>query len=93
MLTCNAGPKNLRAIYKCLFGNKIKDLKPSVAIAQVDSRSEKVIALLQPDVRPVVRAFIPKAGAAGINIKIISGLRTYPSRMLYMQGSPQNLVE
>ncbi len=82
-----AGPQTWGAIYERLVGNNIKDLKPSEAIAQVDSCSENVIATLLPEVRPVARALVQKAAVAGITIKIISGLRTYAEQdALYAKG-------
>ncbi|MEO6786402.1 MAG: hypothetical protein ABI318_09745, partial [Chthoniobacteraceae bacterium] len=49
---------------------------PAVQTTQrVDERSEKVIAPLLPEVQPYARSLIIKAAAAGIIIKVISGLR------------------
>src|SRR4051812_14421962 len=53
----------------------------------VDSRSEKSIGTLLPEVQPLARLFVRKAAAAGVTIKIISGLRTYAEQdALYAQG-------
>lgn len=82
-----AGPQTWGAIYERLVGKRINDLKPSEAVARVDGRSEKVIASLLPEVGPVARALVQKAEAAGITIRIISGLRTYAEQdALYAQG-------
>jgi peptidoglycan L-alanyl-D-glutamate endopeptidase CwlK len=46
-----------------------------------------VIATLLPQVQPYARALIGKAAAAGITIKVISGLRTHEEQNdLYAQG-------
>jgi len=82
-----AGPQTWGAIYERLVKKKINGLKPAEAIAPVDARSEKVIATLLPQVQPMARALVQKAAAVGINIKIISGLRTYAEQnALYAQG-------
>lgn len=82
-----AGPQTWGAIYARLVSKRIEGRKPSEAIGEVDSRSEKVIATLLPEVRPMARALVQKAAAAGIGLKIISGLRTYAEQeALYAQG-------
>jgi peptidoglycan L-alanyl-D-glutamate endopeptidase CwlK len=53
----------------------------------VDSRSEDVINTLLPEVRPYARTLVHKAAAAGITLKVISGLRSYAEQdKLYAQG-------
>lgn len=82
-----AGPQTWGAIYERLVGKKIDGQSPAQAIAPVDARSEKAIATLLPQVQPMARALVQKAAAAGINIRIISGLRTYAEQdALYAQG-------
>ncbi len=82
-----AGPQTWGAIYERLVGDTIDGLKPSNALALVDSRSEKTIATLLPEVQPIARALVQKAQGIGITIKIISGLRTYAEQnALYAQG-------
>jgi peptidoglycan LD-endopeptidase CwlK len=82
-----AGPQTWGAIYERLVGKKIDGQKPSEAIDEVDSRSEKTIATLLPEVRPIARSLVQKASASGITIKIISGLRTCEEQdVLYAQG-------
>ncbi|MDX7857970.1 M15 family metallopeptidase [Aeromonas caviae] len=82
-----AGPQTWGAIYERIVKKKMVAQAPSVAIAGVDSRSEKVIATLLPQVQPIARALVQKAASAGITIKIISGLRTYAEQdALYAQG-------
>ncbi|MGS1135353.1 M15 family metallopeptidase [Rhodanobacter sp. UC4444_H11] len=62
-------------------------MKPAEAVSPVDDRSEKVIATLLPQVRPIARALVQKAAAAGISIRVISGLRSYEEQAaLYAQG-------
>ena len=83
------------AIYERLVKKKIGGQKPSEAIAEVDSRSEKTIASLLPEVQPIARALVQKAALSGIKIKVISGLRTYAEQdALYAQGrtKPGNIV-
>lgn len=82
-----AGPQTWGAIYEQLVGETIDGLKPSNALALVDSRSEKTIATLLPEVQPIARALVQKAQGIGITIKIISGLRTFAEQdALYAQG-------
>lgn len=82
-----AGPETWAAIYQQLVKNDINGQWPSDAIAAVDSRSEKTIANLLPEVKPIARALVQKAAISGIKIKIISGLRSYAEQDdLYAQG-------
>lgn len=90
-----AGPQTWSAIYERVVNKKVDVQKPLVTIDAVDSRSEKVIATLLPEVQPIARALIQKSVEMGINIKIISGLRTYEEQdALYAQGrtTPGNIV-
>ena len=78
------GTDTWTAIYKRIVPNK---KVPADATAAVDDRSERVIVTLLPEVQPYARALIGKAAAAGITIKVISGLRTYKEQDdLYAQG-------
>jgi peptidoglycan L-alanyl-D-glutamate endopeptidase CwlK len=53
----------------------------------VDARSEKAIATLLPQVQPMARALVQKAAAAGITIRVLSGLRSFAEQdALYAQG-------
>mgnify|MGYP000509359603 CR=1 FL=1 len=64
-------------------------------MAEADPRSEKNIATLLPEVRPMARALVHKAAAIGIRTKVISGFRTYQEQAsLYGQGrtGPGNIV-
>ncbi len=82
-----AGPQTWGAIYARLVDRKIDRMKPSDAISPVDARSEKVIATLLPELHPIARALVQKAAAAGISIRVISGLRSYEEQAaLYAQG-------
>lgn len=82
-----AGPQTWGAIYERLVGRRIDGQKPEDAISEVDARSERVIATLRPEVRPIARALVQKAAASGIRIKIISGLRSYAEQdVLHAQG-------
>ena len=79
-----AGLETWQAIYNRIVPNA----PPLTATSdKVDDRSEKVIATLLPEVQPSARALVTKAGADGITIKVISGLRTYDEQNdLYAQG-------
>jgi len=82
-----AGPQTWGAIYARLVQKKIEGKSPSEAISTVDARSERVIATLLPEVRPIARSLVQKAAAAGITIKIIDGFRTDAEQdALYAQG-------
>ena len=90
-----AGTETWGAIYARLVKKKIGGLPPAEAVSPVDARSEKAIATLLPEVRPIARALVQKASTAGITIKVISGLRTYEEQdALYAQGrtAPGNKV-
>ena len=82
-----AGPQTWGAIYGRLVARKIDGTQPSAAISPVDERSEKLIATLLPELRPMARALVQKAAGAGITIRVISGLRSYEEQAaLYAQG-------
>jgi peptidoglycan L-alanyl-D-glutamate endopeptidase CwlK len=82
-----AGPKTWEAIYNRIVPKMPPATAPPIPDEKVDSRSEKVIATLLPEVKPYARALVVKAAAAGITIKAISGLRTYAEQnALYEQG-------
>lgn len=82
-----AGPQTWGAVYQRIVGKATDGASPSTEIATVDSRSEKTIATLLPNVRPIARALVQKAALAGITIKVISGLRTFEEQdELYAQG-------
>jgi len=77
-----AGPETWGAIYTHIVGMPVDN-----TIDLIDSRSEKCIATLLPEVQPLARALVQKAALSGIHIKIISGLRTYAEQdELYAQG-------
>ena len=79
-----AGLETWQAIYNRIVPNA---QPPAATSGKVDDRSEKVIATLLPEVQPYARALVTKAGADGITIKVISGLRTYDEQNdLYAQG-------
>jgi len=82
-----AGTETWGAIYAHIVKPAIDGLPPAEAIEPADARSEKCIATLLPEVRPIARALVQKAKQAGIQIKILSGLRTYAEQdELYAQG-------
>ena len=90
-----AGPETWSAIYKAIVAPTQAGTPVAPEITGVDSRSEKNILTLQPEVRPLARALVHKAALAGIKIKIISGFRSYEEQdALYAQGrtAPGNIV-
>ena len=82
------GPETWTAIHAALVRTRgAADATPATAISQVDERSEKVIATLLPEIRPIARALVQKAAANGIEIKVISGHRSYAEQeALYAKG-------
>jgi peptidoglycan L-alanyl-D-glutamate endopeptidase CwlK len=82
-----AGPETWAAIHAFVVKSDGAAALPVSAVESGDPRSEKNIATLLPEVRPIARALIEKAALSGIRIKIISGLRTYAEQdALYAQG-------
>jgi len=80
-----AGSETWGAIYEEIVGPAGHN-KP-VEISAVDDRSERNITTLLPEVRPIARTLVQKAAANGINIKVISGMRTYEEQnILYAKG-------
>lgn len=81
------GPETWGTIYRRIVG-EVKDHPATPAdISSVDPRSETNIQTLHPRVRPMARALVHQAAAAGITIKVTSGLRTYAEQdELYKQG-------
>lgn len=85
-----AGPETWGAIYARIVGFPLEATADTV-----DARSEKSIVTLQPEVQPLARALVHKAALNGIQIKILSGLRTYTEQdELYALGrtKPGNKV-
>src|SRR4051812_48467176 len=72
-----AGTQTWGAIYARIVAPEIKGVVPELAIAKVDDRSEKCIATLLPPVQPLARSLVQKAAQSGIQIKVISGTRTW----------------
>lgn len=81
------GTETWGAIYAHIVKPKIAGATPAEAISEVDPRSEKNITTLLPEVQPIARALVQKAALAGIQIKVLSGLRSYTEQEeLYAQG-------
>lgn len=82
-----AGPETWMAIYKKIV-RPVATVAPLIpTISNVDARSEKNITTLLAEVQPLARSLVQKAAHNGIQIKIISGLRTYEEQdELYAQG-------
>lgn len=82
-----AGPETWGAIYARIVMPTIAGGPRFEAIESVDERSERNIATLLPEVQPIARSLVQKAALNGIQIKIISGFRTYAEQnQLYAQG-------
>lgn len=82
-----AGPETWGAIYERVVKPSRARQLPPPTVDEVDARSEKVIASLQPPVQPLARALVQKSASNGIRIKVLSGLRTYAEQdALYAQG-------
>jgi len=82
-----AGSETWGAIYAAIVKPTIGGITPDMVISKVDDRSERNIATLLPEVQPIARALVQKAAANGIQIKIVSGLRTYAEQdALYAKG-------
>jgi peptidoglycan L-alanyl-D-glutamate endopeptidase CwlK len=81
-----AGPQTWSAIAKRLIPDQAVTLS-EISTSDVDSRSQKNIDTLLPEVRPYAIALIQKAKLNGINIKILSGMRTYDEQdALFAKG-------
>ncbi|MBM3366728.1 MAG: M15 family metallopeptidase [Betaproteobacteria bacterium] len=82
-----AGPETWGAIYAHIVKPSVGGVAPAQALERVDDRSERNIATLLPEVRPIARALVQKAAQAGIRIKVISAPRSYAEQdALYAQG-------
>ena len=82
-----AGPETWGAVYTRIVKGEAPGRKPLPALDRVDARSEKAIATLLPEVRPIARALVHQAASAGIQIKVISGTRTFEEQdRLFAQG-------
>jgi peptidoglycan L-alanyl-D-glutamate endopeptidase CwlK len=82
-----AGPETWRAIYERVVGPRIGSAAPAPSVSAADARSEKVIATLLSEVRPLARALVEKAASNGIRVRVISGHRSYEEQdELYAQG-------
>ena len=85
-----AGPETWGAIYRRIVPQapaRKGHAVPPTDMAVADARSERHIATLLPEVRPLARALVHKAAGMGIQIRILSGFRTYEEQAaLYAQG-------
>lgn len=80
-----AGPETWEAIYNALTGERVP--VTSGFSDRVDARSETAIAKLQPEVQGYARALVRRTAAAGVEIRVISGLRTFAEQdALFAQG-------
>lgn len=85
-----AGPETWSAIVKRLIPDQAISLTDT-STSDLDPRSKKNIDTLLPEVRTYAIALIQKAALNGIQIKIISGLRTYEEQdLLFAKGRPDN---
>lgn len=83
-----AGPQTWGAIFRDkVRGEKTPAPAAPSDITVVDERSEKAISTLLPEVRPYARALVHAAAAQGIEIQVISALRTFAEQdALYAVG-------
>ena len=85
-----AGPETWGAIHRRIVPRVPARKTPAAQateMAPADARSERHIATLLPEVRPLARALVHKAAGMGIQIRVISGFRTYEEQAaLYAQG-------
>lgn len=80
-----AGPETWSAIHDQMIGTNT--VAGGAREDPIDERSERAIATLQPEVRPYARALVHRCGMDGIEIVILSGLRSYAKQdELYAQG-------
>jgi peptidoglycan L-alanyl-D-glutamate endopeptidase CwlK len=82
-----AGPQTWSAIYARIVKGARAGRPPAPAVDRVDARSEKTIATLLPEVRPIARALVHAAAGADIQIKVSSGTRSFAEQdRLFAQG-------
>lgn len=80
-----AGPETWRAIYESISGRNLP--RTATIVGKVDARSEGTIATLHALVAPYARTLVQRAAAAGIEIQIIGGTRTYAEQdALFAKG-------
>ena len=80
------GPITMQAIYNAVCGHP--DASAAAIISRpLDDRSERCIASLHPQVQPLARSLIQIAAEHGVEIRVISGNRTYEEQnVLFAQG-------
>ena len=80
------GPVTMQAIYEAVCGHP--DASAAAIISRpLDERSERCIASLHPQVQPLARSLIQIAAEHGVEIRVISGNRTYEEQnVLFAQG-------
>jgi peptidoglycan LD-endopeptidase CwlK len=94
-----AGPQTWAAIHRKMVEgapHAAATADAADAVDAVDDNSEQFIATLLPKVRPIARALVHKSAQNGIQLKIISGLRSYAEQdALYAHGrhgDPREIV-
>ena len=80
------GPITMQAIHRAVCGHT--DAAAAAAISRpLDERSERCIASLHPQVQPLARELVKIAAEHGVEIRVISGNRTYEEQnVLFAQG-------
>jgi len=80
------GPITMQAIHKAVCGHP--DASAAAIISRpLDERSERCIASLHPQVQPLARSLIQIAAEHGVEIRVISGNRSYEEQnVLFAQG-------
>lgn len=81
----NPGPATWQAIHARIINKSAFDQEEITG--RLDPRSEASIATLHPKVRSYARSLVSRAAQHGIEIKVISGLRTYAEQdALFAKG-------
>jgi peptidoglycan L-alanyl-D-glutamate endopeptidase CwlK len=79
------GPETWAAIYASVVGKPVPGSKAFAG--PVDTRSEATLKTLLPEVVPYARTLVRRAADAGIEIKVISGTRSFAEQnALFAQG-------
>jgi len=80
------GPVTMQAIHKAVCGHPDASVG-AILVRPLDERSERCIASLHPQVQPLARELVKIAAEHGVEIRVISGNRSYEDQnVLFAQG-------
>ena len=80
------GPITMQAIHEAVCGHPDASAG-AILVRPLDERSERCIASLHPQVQPLARELVKIAAEHGVEIRVISGNRTYEEQnVLFAQG-------